>query len=121
MRIDPRSDDPNYVAMLKAALYADVSDELVTTASNFVCPDDPAAPFQTTVVKTAENWGSVKRAYISCTQDFAIRPALQRKYIALADAFTPGNLTEVKTMDSSHSPFFSDPQRLARILIGLAI
>jgi hypothetical protein len=68
---------------------------------------------------TADGWGSVPRAYIICTRDQALRPPLQRKFIADADAAFPGNLTEVYTLDSSHSPFLSMPGDLADIVLKL--
>jgi hypothetical protein len=37
-----------------------------------------------------------------------------------ADAFTPDNPFEVKTIEASHSPFASKPQQLAAIFDGLA-
>ena len=48
-----------------------------------------------------------------------MRPPLQRKFIADADAAFPGNLTEVYTLDSSHSPFLSMPGDLADIVLKL--
>ncbi|WP_338281125.1 hypothetical protein [Corallococcus caeni] len=35
------------------------------------------------------------------------------------DAFTPGNAFTVDTLESSHSPFASQPQKLAALLDGL--
>jgi hypothetical protein len=37
-----------------------------------------------------------------------------------ADGFTPDNPFEVKTLESGHSPFASQPEKLAAILTGLA-
>jgi Alpha/beta hydrolase family len=66
---------------------------------------------------TADGWGSVPRSYVVCTRDRAIQPAMQRKFIELADAAFPGNPTTVHTLDSSHSPFLSMPGRLADIIL----
>ena len=120
MRIDPRSDDPAYQANLKAAFYGDVSDDVVAMAANFVTPDDPASVFAEKMTTTKERWGSVKRAYIKCGRDYAIRPLTQQKFIDLADAFSPSNRTEVVSMDTSHSPFLSAPENLSKLLITLA-
>ncbi len=38
--------------------------------------------------------------------------------IADVDAFTPNNLTQVISLTSSHSPFFSQPEKLADALIA---
>ncbi|MEV0592437.1 hypothetical protein [Nonomuraea cavernae] len=59
------------------------------------------------------------RTYIVCTRDMAIRPGLQAKFIAEADAAYPDNPTSVVTLDASHSPFLSKPGELADILIPL--
>jgi hypothetical protein len=48
-----------------------------------------------------------------------IRPALQQKFIADADAAFPGNLTVVHTLDASHSPFLSMPGQVADIVLKL--
>ena len=42
--------------------------------------------------------------------------ALQDRMIAEADAYTPGNRFEVRSLPSSHSPFASMPDRLAEVL-----
>ena len=70
--------------------------------------------------KRKERWGRVKRAYIKCEKDYAIRPLVQQKLIDLADAFTPSNRTEVLSMDTSHSPFLSAPEALSKLLVKLA-
>lgn len=47
-------------------------------------------------------------------------PALQQRFIDLADGFVPDNKTRVVTLARSHSPFLSAPEELADALIGLA-
>ncbi|MBR8640514.1 hypothetical protein KEF29_17345 [Streptomyces tuirus] len=49
----------------------------------------------------------------------ALRPALQRKFISDADAAFPDNPTAVTSVDSSHSPFLSVPERVVDILLRL--
>lgn len=57
---------------------------------------------------------------ITTSDDYAVRPALQKLLIGKADAFVPSNKTEVIPINSSHSPFLSKPEELAGILVGLA-
>jgi pimeloyl-ACP methyl ester carboxylesterase len=121
LRLDPRSIDPDYAANLKAAFAGDISDEEWEAMSNFLTPDDPIAPFATPINTTVERWGRIPRAYIQCTEDYAIRPRLQQKYIELADTFVPDNKTEVITLKSSHSPFISKPAELAAVMLKLAL
>jgi len=119
-RLDPRSTDTRYRAQFKEALYSDVDDADFEATRNLLTPDFPGGPLGTPIVTTAARWGSVPRAYIKCLRDNALRPKLQQHFIDLADAFVPGNKTEVATMDRSHSPFLCAPEELAEILIRLA-
>jgi hypothetical protein len=58
----------------------------------------------------------VPRTYIRCTEDIAIPLALQDLMIRQADDLTPGNKFDVQTLNSSHSPFASQPELLSDIL-----
>ncbi len=49
-----------------------------------------------------------------------VLPALQQRFIDEADAFVPGNPTHVHQLDSSHSPFMSQPAVLAGVLADIA-
>ena len=119
LRIDPASPDPAYRQQLRTAFYADVDPAVADAAIGLLTPDAPAGVPAGETRLTADGWGSVRRAYIMCTQDQALRPPLQRKFIADADAAFPGNPTEVHTLESSHSPFLSMPGELAGILLKL--
>ena len=119
LRIDPASPDLAYRQQLRDAFYADVDPLVADAAIGLLTPDAPAGIAAGASELTAEGWGSVPRAYIVCAQDQALRPPLQRKFIADADAAFPGNLTEVYTLDSSHSPFLSRPGELAGIILKL--
>ncbi|MBR1301081.1 alpha/beta fold hydrolase [Bradyrhizobium sp. AUGA SZCCT0042] len=119
-RLDPRSTDANYVSNLKQAFAGDLSDAEWEVAQNLLSPDDPAQPFVTPTETTRSRWGKIPRTYIKCSGDFAIRPLTQAKFIDAADQFTPDNKTEVYELDSSHSPFLSQPEKLANVLVELA-
>lgn len=67
-----------------------------------------------------EKWGRIPRAFIRCTEDYAIRPALQDRMIRGADALTPGNKTQVASISASHSPFLSMPVALADAITQVA-
>ncbi|WP_414440575.1 alpha/beta fold hydrolase [Burkholderia sp. 22PA0106] len=120
LRIDPASRDPAYQARLKEALFADVDDATCRAAVRLLSCDVPAAPFATPIVTTPARWGAIARHYIACSQDRVILPALQQRFIAEADAFTPALPTHVHRFDSSHSPFLSQPQALADRLAAIA-
>ena len=74
----------------------------------------PLELLSTPITLTPENFGSVPRAYIQCMDDHAISIELQRDMIGASPC------AEVVSMNSSHSPFFSQPEQLAGILARLA-
>jgi pimeloyl-ACP methyl ester carboxylesterase len=61
--------------------------------------------------------GGIPRTYVRCSADRAILPALQNRFIAEADAAFPENPTAVVDLDTSHSPFLSQPGRLAAAIL----
>lgn len=120
LRMDHRSTHPEYRANAKRAFYADVSNEDFDAVANLLTPDVPVGPFATPITTTAERWGSVRRHYIKCLQDQAIMPALQQRFIDEADAAVRSRPTVVHQMNTSHSPFMSQPRALAEILAKIA-
>ena len=97
---------------LKEIFYADCNDEDVEFAKSRLVPQ-AAAPFATPVSTTEENFGRVPRAYIACLRDRAISPSIQETlYKALP-------CEKVIPMDTSHSPFFSAPEELAKQLLSV--
>ncbi|MBN3786257.1 alpha/beta fold hydrolase [Burkholderia sp. Ac-20353] len=120
LRIDPRSDDAAYQATAKQALFDDVSQAEYEAVANLMSCDVPAAPFATAIPTTAARWGAIDRHYIKCLQDRVILPALQQRFIDEADAFAPDNPTHVHQLDSSHSPYISQPAVLAGVLADIA-
>ncbi|KWI96773.1 alpha/beta hydrolase [Burkholderia ubonensis] len=120
LRIDPRSDDAAYRATARRALCDDVPQAEYEAVANLMSCDVPAAPFATAIPTTAARWGALDRHYIKCLQDHVILPALQQRFIDEADAFTPDNPTHVHQLDSSHSPFVSQPAVLAGVLADIA-
>jgi hypothetical protein len=79
-------------------------------------PDLPLSLLAADTRGTPKRWGRVPRTYIRCTEDNAIPLALQDLMIRQADALTPGNKFNVQTLNSSHSPFASQPKPLSDML-----
>lgn len=77
-----------------------------------LCPQ-PVLPQETPLAVTAHSQG-LPRHYIRCTEDRAIPPEYQS---VMSAGFDAGNRHELPT---SHSPFFSMPQALARMLDAIA-
>ncbi|MFT3682253.1 MAG: alpha/beta fold hydrolase [Ferruginibacter sp.] len=74
---------------------------------------EPAIPFINKVVLTNENFGAVSKVYIKTLQDVVISPALQDRMIAAAGIKT------VYSVNSSHSPFLSQPTAVADLLLAI--
>jgi pimeloyl-ACP methyl ester carboxylesterase len=117
LRLDVTSPDPVYRQLLRDAFFGDVPTDVANAAIGLLAPDAPAGIAAGATTLTANGWGSVPRSYVVCTQDRALQPPMQRKFIELADAAFPGNPTTVHTLESSHSPFLSMPDRLADIIL----
>lgn len=120
LRIDFDSPDLAYQARIKQAFYGDVSDDAFAAMGNLLTPDDPFAPVATPISRTAARWGSLERHYIRCLQDNAMPQPLALKQVEIADQEFPTRKTSVHTMDSSHSPFVSQPENLATLLSSIA-
>jgi len=121
MRIDFDSPDSAYQAKVKQAFYADVSDDAFSAMGNMLVPDDAAGPTATPITRTAANWGSLERHYIKCLQDNAMPQPLAQKMVDVADQEFPSRKTVMHTMNSSHSPFLSQPQALAQMLASISL
>lgn len=122
LRINHNSADPSYRGLSKAAFYGDVSDTAFNAVGNCLTPDEPVAVFVGNAQVTAERWGRVRRTFIRCTEDQAIPIAMQDRFIAEANLLTGRGRRrfDVKTLESSHSPFVSQPRELTEILGSLA-
>ena len=87
--------------------------EWLARAIDHLCPEPPAA-FDTTISLSADRYGQIPRAYIECTEDRALPIELQREM----QANSPCN--PVVTLNTDHSPFYSNPVELAAALISIA-
>jgi pimeloyl-ACP methyl ester carboxylesterase len=99
--------------LLKQLFYGDCSEEDIACAKSMLVPQ-PMAPVQKPVQLSDSRFGRVKRVFIECLQDSIIPPAFQKKM------YTAVPCERVISMNTSHSPFFSQPDELARHLHSLA-
>ena len=99
-------------APLREIFYADCSDEDVTRAKSLLVPQ-AIAPMATPVSITAEQFGRAPRVYIECLRDRTISPPMQKMM------YTATPCETILSMETSHSPFFSAPQELVRLLTSL--
>jgi len=117
-RINPRSTDETYRSLLKASFYGDVCDaDFAYAASQLHC-DEPNGCALAPSEITPERFGVVPRHYIRTTQDRAVPSSGQDHMIATVDGAIGGK-TITHTLESSHSPFLSQPAALSNILIDI--
>jgi len=93
-----------------AALFYDSSTAEYVLLSEMLITPNPLQPLVTPLCLTEENYGSVRRFYITTAYDRAITPEFQEIM------FTEQPCEDVYTMNSEHSPFFSAPDNLKNIL-----
>jgi pimeloyl-ACP methyl ester carboxylesterase len=118
VRLDVRTPDDEYRAGLREALYGDVPRALADGSICLLTSDLPFGIATGVTELTRDGWGGIPRTYLRCSQDHAILPALQNRFIAEADAAFPENRTAVVDLDSSHSPFLSQPDRVAAAILA---
>lgn len=75
---------------------------------------EPAIPFTNKLALTAENYGSVEKVYIKTLQDHVISPGLQNRMIHASE------IKSVYELNTSHSPFLSQPDSLTLLLEKIA-
>jgi pimeloyl-ACP methyl ester carboxylesterase len=107
-----------YRARLRATFYGDVSESEFSLAAAQLHCDEPVGAVTPSGI-TPERFGTVPRHYIRCTQDRAIPLAGQDHMIATVDGAIGGKTT-IHTLESSHSPFLSQPAALSKMLTGIS-
>ncbi len=119
-RINVRSTDEAYRSLLKASFYGDVSaSEFAWAASQLHCDESNAGAVAPSEI-TPERFGTVPRHYIRCTQDRAVPLSGQDHMIAAVDRAIGGKTT-THTLESSHSPFLSQPASLSKVLVDVCV
>ena len=109
---DPEHYSPAYIAPegIKECFAADCDEPIVQRLiRNHKA--DALAPLATPVNLTADRFGRVKKVYVHTTQDNAVSYYLQQQMVSK----TP--VSAIYTLDSSHSPFFSHPAKLADLIV----
>jgi len=94
------------------AFYGTCSEADAAFAQSLLSPE-PLKPLATPLRVTAEKFDTVPRAYVETARDRAVSLAAQR------DMQSALPCAPVFTLDTDHSPFLSQPEALARILISI--
>ena len=97
----------------KEGLYHDC-DDYITELAKLLLSYEPVESAITPLQLTEENFETVPRYYIECTEDKAVTPFIQRKM------YEETPCKKVYSMPTSHSPFFSRPQELVNIFSEIA-
>ena len=97
----------------REALYHDCSDDDIELSRLLLTPE-PLKPSLTPLKLSTERYGQVRKAYIELSADRAVPLAWQR-YM-----HTRETMSAVRSIDASHSAYFSKPDELAREIIEIA-
>ncbi|HEY3684573.1 MAG TPA: alpha/beta fold hydrolase [Streptosporangiaceae bacterium] len=120
LRMNWRTADPGLLAGLKEAMLADGTDEEFLAFMNTMDPDESLDGGGPGDRAQAATWGRIPRTYIRLTGDRSMPPALQDRFIREADALTPENPFDVRSLDTSHVGVLVRPYDAVEILAGLA-
>ena len=99
-------------AEMHNAFAHDIPLEAFEAAKPSIVPE-PVAPLGYELEITDENFGMLPKYYIECTEDRAIPIAVQR-------SMYQGKVEKVFSLNTSHTPNFSQPGELAKILLEIA-
>lgn len=109
------SEDKTYALVkedeIQNAFAHDIPKEAFDVAKPNIVPE-PSAPLMYHLEVTDAIFGSIPKYYIECTEDRAIPIEVQR-------SMYKGKVKKVFTLHSSHTPNFSQPEKLANILLEL--
>ena len=75
---------------------------------------EPAIPFTNKVILSDKNFGNIKKYYVHTLKDNAVGLDLQKQMAAAA------NVAKTFSLNTSHSPFLSQPDELVKILLTIA-
>ena len=119
-RIDFRSDDPAYMALVKECFAADADEPTWARhlAGGMHC-DESAIPDTVKSPITAERFGRVPRLYVRLDEDRTVPPAAQDWCVAAIDE-AMGTTTVVHRLHGAHSPMLTQPQAIVDILLKTA-
>lgn len=97
----------------KEGLYHDCEAD-ITEMAKVILSHEPIESGMAKLELTEENYGSVPRYYIECTEDRAVTPFIQRKM------YEETPCKNVYSLPTSHSPFFSQPEALVDLFLEIA-
>jgi pimeloyl-ACP methyl ester carboxylesterase len=118
LRID--TEDVSRHGLIREAFYNDLDVDTATAAISLLSTDGPAGIPAMAFEVTKARYGAIPHAYVMCTRDNMVRIALQQRLVKEIDAVS-ARPTVVTELDSSHSPFLSQPAALAEFIASLEL
>ncbi|MEU8515101.1 alpha/beta fold hydrolase [Kitasatospora sp. NPDC048722] len=116
LRSNFRTADPGVLAGFKAAFLADGTDDEFMAFLNTFQPDENLDAGTDDDRARRDSWGRIPRTYVRLTEDASLPLAVQDRMIREADALTPDNPYDVRTLPGSHLKWLVDPAPAARLL-----
>ncbi|MGP3752585.1 alpha/beta fold hydrolase [Streptomyces sp. IBSNAI001] len=120
LRTNFRTADPKTLDAFKQAFAADLTDDEFRTFLNTFQPDENLDAGTPDDRAQAATWGRIPRTYVRLAADASMPPAVQDRMIREADALTPGNPFDVRTLEGSHLHWLVHPRPAAEVLASLA-
>ncbi|MGW9493153.1 alpha/beta fold hydrolase [Streptomyces prasinus] len=120
LRTNFRTADPAALAAFKRAFAADLTDDEFRTFLNTLQPDENLDAGTAADRAQAATWGRLPRTYVRLTADASVPLAVQDRMIREADALTPDNPFDVRTLEGSHLRWLVHPKPAAELLASLA-
>ena len=109
------SEDKTYALVkeeeIQNAFAHDIPEEVFNGAKPYIVPE-PSAPLMYELEITEANFGHIPKYYIECTEDRAIPIEVQR-------AMYHDKVERAFSINSSHTPNFSQPDKVAEILLSI--
>ncbi|MFF2526604.1 alpha/beta fold hydrolase [Streptomyces liangshanensis] len=120
LRTNFRTADPAVLAAFKRAFAADLTDQEFRVFLNTFQPDENLDVGTSDDRARAATWGRVPRTYVRLADDASLPLAVQDRMIREADALTPDNPFDVRTLEGSHLRWLVHPGPAAELLADLA-
>jgi hypothetical protein len=96
----------------RAELFANDGPEALKAKLPDLILDEPLAPLATAVSVTDARFGRIDQVYVRTSLDQVISPAFQDRMLEA----TP--VRETVTLTTGHLPFLTDPEGLAKAIVG---
>lgn len=103
--------DLKRTSRLKELFFNRCSEDDVTQSLNLL-QKEPFRPFTESINLSKERFGRVKKIYIECLDDEALKPEDQKRM------YTNSGCEVISIANADHSPFLSTPLELAGAILG---